>query len=311
MAEALPVASAGFSPNAMARAGAGFVYFEPYGGLANRIRVLASFAALARSLKEPVGFHWIHGPGKQVGAPFEDLFEPIDGVPHIEERWQAVDQVLDLRSRNPLRRWRRQVRNRALGVDLMVRDWDAPGVRVDRALQRLGRLSPEARVLVHTCYSFGNYRPHLQDLRPVSGIQERLDLLARRYGFGPDSVGVHVRRTDNELARRHSPLSAFQEAMEQELRLKPDTWFFLCTDEPELEGVMEERFPGRVVVLEKDHSRENASGMEAAMIDLYLLARTRKVLGSYSSSFSQIASEIGGIPLDVIEDGAAPSVTKP
>jgi len=74
---------------------------------------------------------------------------------------------------------------------------------------------------------------------------------------------------------------------------------------------MEERFPGRVVVLEKDHSRENASGMEAAMIDLYLLARTRKVLGSYSSSFSQIASEIGGIPLDVIEDGAAPSVTKP
>lgn len=287
-----------FSPDARARSGDGFIYFEPYGGLANRLRVIASFAALARKVPHPIGFHWINGEG-QVGCSFEHLFQPVADVVQVE-RWLAVERVKDLRSRNPLRRWSSRRYNRGVGVNLLVRDWDAPGVRVERQLPRLQFLHPAARALVHTCHSFGNYKPHLKDFRLVEPLQQRLDSFAQRHGFGAPTVGVHVRRTDNDLARRHSPLEAFEAAMQRELDVRSDTWFFLCTDEPDVVELLQARFPGRVLALEKDLSRDTEAGMEAALIDMLLLARSRRVLGSYWSSFSQIASEIGGIELEVV-----------
>ncbi len=88
--------------------------------------------------------------------------------------------------------------------------------------------------------------------------------------------------------------------MQRELEATPDTWFFLCTDDPEVAELLQARFPGRVLVLEKELSRDTQAGMEAALIDMLLLARCRRVLGSYWSSFSQIASEIGGTDLEIV-----------
>jgi hypothetical protein len=41
--------------------------------------------------------------------------------------------------------------------------------------------------------------------------------------------------------------------------------------------------------------RDSTHGVQEALIDLYCLSKARKVLGSYLSSFSQVASEISGI----------------
>ena len=41
--------------------------------------------------------------------------------------------------------------------------------------------------------------------------------------------------------------------------------------------------------------------MQEAAIQLWSLARTRRLLGSYWSSFSDMAAEIGGIPLHIVQ----------
>jgi hypothetical protein len=51
-------------------------------------------------------------------------------------------------------------------------------------------------------------------------------------------------------------------------------------------------------------SRKSVGGIQDAAIDLWILSRTQKILGSYRSSFSETASEIRGIPLKIIKSNS-------
>ena len=59
-------------------------------------------------------------------------------------------------------------------------------------------------------------------------------------------------------------------------------------------------FPGKILTYKKEFSRTDVKGVQDAVIDLYSLAASCKIYGSYFSSFSDIAARIGDIPLKVI-----------
>ena len=96
--------------------------------------------------------------------------------------------------------------------------------------------------------------------------------------------------------------------MDAELAAEPRTNFFLATDcaaaeerfrQHYGEAVMvngEKRFVPSVPGRPKDNQRD-------AVIDMFTLARTRKILGNNASSFSRMAADIGGIGYErVLED---------
>lgn len=74
----------------------------------------------------------------------------------------------------------------------------------------------------------------------------------------------------------------------------------LATDDPAIEYAIKERFPDRVVVRPKVFARDKAAGVRDALVDLLLLSRCRRILGSHWSSFSETAAEIGGIDLEIV-----------
>ena len=55
---------------------------------------------------------------------------------------------------------------------------------------------------------------------------------------------------------------------------------------------LRETFKGRTLAQE-------AFSIDEAVVDLFCLAHTRRVIGSYWSSFSDMAAEISGIPLEI------------
>lgn len=48
-------------------------------------------------------------------------------------------------------------------------------------------------------------------------------------------------------------------------------------------------------------SRNSVAGMVDGAIDLYCLAATRRIIGSYWNSYSEIAAELGGIDLEIVK----------
>ena len=67
-------------------------------------------------------------------------------------------------------------------------------------------------------------------------------------------------------------------------------------------GHYQKAFPGRIVAQPvQSVRRDTLAGMQDAVVDLFCLSRTRKLLGSYWSSFSDMAAELSGIPLQIVK----------
>jgi hypothetical protein len=136
-------------------------------------------------------------------------------------------------------------------------------------------------------------------LRPIKIIQENINKNVAR--FNSKTIGVHIRRTDHTESINGSPLKSFIDTIRTDLLKDSSLNYFLATDDKEVEITLKKIFPGNIITYEKVYSRMNVEGIQDAMVDLYSLASTTKIYGSYFSSFSDMAARIGNIQLEIIQ----------
>lgn len=73
--------------------------------------------------------------------------------------------------------------------------------------------------------------------------------------------------------------------------------FYLATDDPAEEALLRATFPGHILSNQnRCLRRDTKEGIEDALLDLYCLASTQKIIGSYFSSFTDIAADMHKIP---------------
>lgn len=256
---------------------------EPTAGLANRLRVLDSAIALSWALGRPLRIVWTRTP--DLGCRFDELFIPILGVEIAERSWNHSRLV---RRVGAFVRYDRVLTQPAI-ERLIAAKYDFLGLGAARY------------PYVITCSRFLPASGHLLGLTPVPAIAARVrDVTA---GFTPFTAGVHVRRTDNTPSAKRSPTAAFVDAMTALVRDEPRTTFFLATDDPAEEKALRGSFGDRIVAVPKRLDRGSPEGIKSALVDLLCLSHTRLVLGSHWSAYSEIAAEIGGVPLRVIDTG--------
>lgn len=130
-------------------------------------------------------------------------------------------------------------------------------------------------------------------------MQKARSILAQ---FKPDTIGLHIRRTDHIDAIQHSPLSAFTDQMELCLKENPSATFFVATDDPETERRLLTAYPQAVIVNStKQFTRKSTDGIIDAYVDIFCLSRCARIIGSYGSSFSQVASKLTNTPLKIVD----------
>jgi hypothetical protein len=167
-----------------------------------------------------------------------------------------------------------------------------PGDFRDDELERMVR--EKRRMLITSWWSFyGESELDFSIFSLHAPEQEEIDSVSRN--FTENTVGIHIRRTDNANAIRYSPTEAFIGAMKNRVALDPDIKFFLTTDCRDTEKKIKSVFGERVITRNREVSRSSFQGMRDAVVDLFLLARTTDILGSYYSTFSETAASIGGI----------------
>ena len=263
----------------------------PYAGLCNRLRVIASAYACARRLGCPARVLWTYG-NRECKVRFHQLFEPIDlPLISLEETNAFYCQTQSCRHLflpSILRRLR---------YAKVYTNYNYRTLESHTPLgERMEADRPEGRIAVYSMHQCGPNYPLGEMFRPVPDIVAQVEALVPA-GSGP-VIGVHIRRTDHVEAIRHTSVSRYEEVMAAEIQARPAVRFFLATDDAEIKKQLVDRFgEERIITAQAPLRRDSQEGMKGAVIDLFALSRTEKIIGSYYSSYSEIAAELGGIEL--------------
>ncbi len=132
-------------------------------------------------------------------------------------------------------------------------------------------------------------------------MNERVERECRNYT--DKMVGVHIRRTDNRWAIEKSPLSSFETKMDEELAADNTVRFYVATDDKMVKDALCERYHQHILTSQGDLQRwGNKEGIWQALAEMYALSRTKKIYGSYYSSFSEMAARLGNIELQIVKN---------
>lgn len=120
------------------------------------------------------------------------------------------------------------------------------------------------------------------------------DCVEDTIGSGENVIGVHIRRTDHDVAIKNSKTDSFIYKMKQCIAERPQICFFVATDDIREEKNLREVFGDRIIVQKnKVWGRDSKEGMISGLIDCLCLSRCECILGSSTSVFSKFAAEYG------------------
>jgi hypothetical protein len=248
------------------------IEFRACAGLANRVRALVSALCLQEDFNVPMRVIW--NADTHCGTTFDHLFDvktlpagvTIDGNPPT---LSSVELTGQKQTESVLRGWK----SGCLAIHSHQPFYCA---EEDRWVQKLRALRPA---------------PFIEQM-----LERRWGHLHRGAAEGA-LVGVHIRRTDHAKSIKNSPRDAFVREMS---RYDDKTQFFLVTDCMEERRWFEAKFHGRILCFAASTDRTSLFGMQNAALDFFMLARCDRILGSFASSFSEMAAAYGGVPLDVV-----------
>lgn len=260
------------------------IYFHliPAAGLANRLRAYASAAWIAEAVGARLIIDW--RADQAHGARFGDLFTTL------------VDEGVEKTSGLPRKVLPMHLRR------LPLKLFD--GARPDRVVE------------LDTCFEVDvidapadwpplteRIRKHLACLEPVPEVQQRVSELTSM--LGGESLGIHIRAGEDVrfLSDGNVTAEQFLTATGQLAAELPEVKFYVASDSAAAVARFIERYGDRVITAGgpaapvKRRNAATVEGVREALIDLLVLGRTRRILGTYFSSFSWLAAVAGAVPM--------------
>lgn len=233
------------------------IFLDLTQGLCNRLRSITSVQVVSKYLNIPLYVNWPVTP--ECPDKYENLFEiNINLAPHNQENALILD-----------------------GYFGYATVW-------------------EYQTLIPHIHPNEVNRQAIENMRKIEPLKHIKDIINRVSSkFTSETLGIHVRRTDHQQRLGGKILYTASLNNDQILLNYLDDqpkWmqFFIASDNQESEEVLKSRYDSRVIV----HNKKWVEGLRKtsmvdAVIDLYCLARTNRVVGTYWSSFSGYAAELG------------------
>ena len=288
----------------------------PDGGLCNRMRSIESAIALGESLRTPVVIYWrvnwqircrpqelfrIESLTEKVSVPV--TFRIAGRLNPWRMLWLAGCRVGPLR---PAARWLAKFAA-AVGRPFVLAENPEYRTAEELCKQAFGttgeaevrKAAARTRWIFYSGGWYGIDRSDFSRWEPVSELERRIAEECRKVGDPAHAVGIHIRRTDNEVAIRESPDELFVERMRQEIARDPDVRFYLATDSPSVKEKFSSLFGRRLTPPRGRLSRNDTEGMEQAVVGLYTLSPRPHLIATWYSTFSRTAAAIGGTELEV------------
>lgn len=272
----------------------GTITLVPVGGLANRMKAIDAAYHLAKDCGSKLKVIWFKDKG--LNCRFDQLFQhPTDSIITIREA-TFCDLLLEDRPRkkNFFLPWLPE----HLKYDACIYERQATQLfynHFDYAAWAKGR-----KVYLASCAYF---HPQPEEklfklFQPIDSLQQ--EIVKRCADFNEHTIGIHIRRTDNIASITQSPTELFVKQMEEFVEHQPDTTFYLATDSEEEKQKLKQVFGERISMSGHAAERNSLQGMQDALVELYTLSRTSRIIGSMQSSYSETAAQIGRVQCSFI-----------
>lgn len=272
------------------------IIIEPFGGLANRMRVIASGLWLQKKLDSELTCVWSQNLDLNTG--FDLLFEKIDGL-NIKSKSSKYKYLKSTKYKNDFKLHISRLINKVIGVDYYIKEQDYFDQVWTNEIDIVSVSEKYRNVYIKTCEEFGDNYSEFQRFVPIKQLLTKINDIETQ--FDSNTIGLHIRRTDNTQSIEHSPLELFIETINLNIEKNMNLSFFLSTDDIDVENELIARYGKRIITYKKEFSRQTIVGMQDAVVDLFCLSKTALIYGSYWSSFSDIASRIGKIKFTALK----------
>jgi hypothetical protein len=271
------------------------IIIEPFGGMANRMRFIASGVWLKEKLADELVVIW--NEDADLTCPYHLLFEQQDSFVVRNKRRSDIF-IHSLNQPAGLNNFQIYIRNKTLSYNHCLSFKDVSQLLSHAAFE--GHEIPEVSrdVYIRSGLEFGDTFHTLKKFQPISELKRKINDIVKC--FDAYTIGVHIRRTDHHWSIDNSPVEKFIEKMWEEIAANSRVSFFLCTDDALVENQLKKEFNNRVFCYEKELSRRTVNGMQDALVEMYCLSNTSKILGSYWSSFSETSAQINDVQLITI-----------
>lgn len=274
------------------------IIIEPCAGLGNRFIGLASAYHAAKELNQELVVIW--KSETVLGAAMDKLFSLPDSIKteQIAEYGYKLDFFGQIRGNNIKKKYRKMA-DEFFECDDIMNLYNEKGCEGVKAL-----FDSHKSIYIKATNPFWNIfdiEGAFDFIKPSKIVTDRKDMVLQD-ARDKKLVSVHIRRTDHIESIKNSPLELFVEKMQSELAGDPDTYFYLATDDTGVEKELKEIFGQRIITFEnKSLKRDDEQGIIDAYVEMLCLASGTKILGSFNSTFSLMASKIGNIPLIVVK----------
>lgn len=254
----------------------------PTAGLCNRMNAILCAIISYEKYKIPTEIYW--EKTSDCYAEFSDLFEPLNHpnlqVKTLKKFYLKPGGKKQLYLPNLLRN--------------LIFDASYNGTQI--ANKKLSETCKDKKKIYITSYNcFTPVSPInfkvTQYFTPKKELAQRINEIVQNQ-FSIHTIGIHIRRTDNISAINNSPIEKFIQIMDDEISTNPDTNFYLATDSIDVKNCFTKRYGQKIITSTNALNRNTLEGMRNAIIDLYCLGNTKKIIGSDFSTYSVMASRL-------------------
>ncbi len=276
------------------------IILMPRAGLGNRMRTISSFIHLKEKVNADLLVLW--QPDSGLNAKYHEVF--MDN-PNFEVIQKPGKFKLLLLKRGLLNHTNPVIRKCSRLYNQLIKGF----VKVDGFIEQEeilkgyqfveNKVKKHQTIFVNTSSEIIDYPEGLQTFKPSQQVTNRLK--ETLGNFGDSTIGFHIRRTDHRIAIANSPVELFEKKINHCLTTSKNIKFFLATDDPEVEKELKSKFKSNCIIHEKVFGRNSKAGIIDAAAEMYLLSKTKKIYGSYWSSFSIISAKISGIDYEILK----------
>lgn len=263
------------------------IHLAPIGGLGNRMRTISSVYNHCRQNGIELIIHWFKEHKKYgFNASFYSLFRPIPTLKIIDcNRLDFFTYNLPFKYNLYIPRI----------IDLV----SGRNSMYNLTSDALSKLTFDKSITIVTGSQQGDLYPLSQLFKPTEKIQKEIDQMS--LCFGENVIGCHIRRTDNTISIKAASVEKFETRLDTLFDVDKNVKVFLCTDDTNVKNSLVAKYGDRIITYHSVLDRNSTKGITDAVIELWLLSKTKEIYGSYWSSFSEIAAQMGRVKLTIIK----------
>lgn len=268
------------------------IILVPQGGLANRMRAIASGLVLARAVRREMTVIW--HKNSELNAPFNLIFNTENLPFTLLETGGAAYRVC---YETPRKKnfYLSKIYSFLTKSEILHIDNEIDFENLKKTIS-----NHNGNFIINSGLQFAEFDHNL-----FSGIfrfSEKIEFTKNKIlNRETPKVAIQIRRTDNSESISNSPVELFEDVVIKMCKDNPEKKIFLATDDNDIKSYFARKYPSNIIVNPRKANRNSPEGIVDAAAEFLTMSQCEVIYGSFWSSFSEMAAVYGDAKLIIVK----------